>query len=165
MADRRPDAQRPTPHNKLTKKERGDIISIVNSERYKSRPPSQIVPALADEGTYVASESTMYRILKEESQQHPRGRQQERTCRPISTHTAFSPNKVWCWDITWLPASAKGLYYYLYLIIDLYSRKVVGWEVYDSESSEKASVLIKQTLDFPAFARQFIASKNSLLQT
>lgn len=142
--DGRPAAKRPKPKNALSHEEKQNIISIANNEIYKSLPPSQIVPALADEGRYVASESTFYRVLKDADQQHHRGRSQKPINKPISTHQALKPNQVWCWDITWLPGPAKGVYYYLYLIIDLYSRKVVGWEVYAVESSENASELVNK---------------------
>src|SRR5690606_32712199 len=116
----------------------------LNSPIYRSLPPSQIVPALADDGCYIASESTFYRILREEGQQHHRGRSQAPENRPMSTHCATGPNQVWCWDITWLPGPVKGVYYYLYLILDLYSRKVVGWEIHEEESSELAAHLLRK---------------------
>jgi len=144
IPDRRPIVKRPKPSNALSETEKQTILSIANDEAYKSLPPSQIVPSLADKGVYVASESTFYRVLKEADQQHHRGRSQKPTKKPISTHQARKPNQVWCWDITWLPGPARGIYYYLYLIIDLYSRKVVGWEVYSVESSENASELVNK---------------------
>lgn len=144
-ADGRPLAQRPAPHNKLSEQEIETIIEIANSEPYKSLPPSQIVPTLADNQQYIASESTVYRVLHKARQQHHRGRAKAPERKPLSTHKASAPNQVWCWDITWLPGPAKGLYYYLYLIIDLYSRKVVGWEVYENESSDQASILVEKT--------------------
>lgn len=100
---------------------------------------------MADQGEYVASESSFYRILKEEKQQHHRGRSKAPERRVLNTHVATGANQLWCWDITWLPGSAKGFYYYLYLILDVYSRKVVGWEVHEEESSEHASTLVTRT--------------------
>jgi len=143
--DGRPTAEHPEPRNKLPADERQAIIDIANSKLYGSMPPSQIVPALADEGRYMASESTFYRVLHEHEQQHRRGRSQVSARKVATTHTATGPNQLWCWDITWLPGPAKGLFYYLYLILDIYSRKVVGWEVYDHESSENASELMRKT--------------------
>ena len=134
-ADGRPDADRPPPDTKLCSQERQAVLDTLNSPAYRSLPPSQVVPALADEGCYIASESTFYRILREEGQQQHRGRSRAPKNRPVSTHCATSPNQVWCWDITWLSGPAKGIYYYLYLILDLYSRKVVGWEVHERETS------------------------------
>lgn len=143
-ADGRPTAQRPTPSHKLTDVERAEILAIANSETYKSLPPSQIVPRLADEGRYVASESSFYRVLREADQQHPRGRSEAPKRTTPTTHVATAPNQVWCWDITWLPGPAKGIFLYLYLILDLYSRKIVGWEVHENESAEHASMLVRK---------------------
>ncbi len=150
--DGRPSADRPPPANKLTQEERQAVLDTVNSESFRSLPPSQIVPTLADEGHYIASESTFYRILREEGQQQHRGRSRAPGNRPVSTHCATGPNQVWCWDITWLPGPAKGIYYYLYLILDLYSRKVVGWEIHAEESSELAAQMLRK-----AYLREGIA--------
>ena len=100
---------------------------MVNKSEFQSLPPSQIVPILADRGIYLASESTFYRILKQYNMQHHRGRSKKPSKRPMSTHRATGPNQVWMWDITWLPGPAKGIYFYLYMIIDLFSRKIVAW--------------------------------------
>jgi len=109
-------------------------------------PPCQIVPTLADEGKYIASESTFYRVLKEEKLQHHRGRSQApgKHAKPTS-YTATAPNQVWTWDITYLNGPIKGQFFYLYLILDIYSRDIVGWEVWPEESAEHASELIKRT--------------------
>jgi putative transposase len=141
-ADGRPDATRPAPAHKLTQAERDEVLATVNSPTHKSLPPSQIVPTLADEGRYIASESTFYRVLRQENQQQHRGRSKAPEPKPLNTHCALGPNQVWCWDITWLPGPAKGIFSYLYLILDVYSRKIVGWEVYEQESSELASQLV-----------------------
>jgi transposase InsO family protein len=143
-SDGRPGALRPEPEHKLTQQEREDVLETANSPAYRSLPPGQIVPALADEGRYIASEATFYRILREEKQQQHRGRSKAPDPKPLSTHCALGPNQVWCWDITWLPGPARGIFNYLYLILDVYSRKVVGWEGYDHESSELASQLIQK---------------------
>ena len=145
MEDQRPLVKRPEPANKLSHQERLEILEVVMSKSYKSLPPSQIVPRLADEeGRYLASESTIYRVLKEEDIQHHRGRASKPQNRPISTHKATGPNQVWMWDITWLPSGVKGMFFYLYLILDLYSRKIVGWEIWPEESAENASILVKK---------------------
>jgi putative transposase len=108
-------------------------------------PPCQIVPTLADEGTYIASESTFYRILHEEKMQNHRGRSQEPGKNPKPTsYCATAPNQIWTWDITYLSGAVKGMFYYLYLIIDLFSRDIVGWEVWAEESAEHASELIRR---------------------
>lgn len=134
------------PHNKLTSDEEAEILKTCNQAEFKSLPPSQIIPKLADKGVYIASESTFYRVLKKHNQQHHRGKSKKPSKRPLSTHKATSPNQVWMWDITWLQGPAKGIYFYLYLILDLYSRKIVGWEIWTEESADKASVLVRRAI-------------------
>jgi len=95
--DGRPNAARPPPAHKLTPSERKEVLAAVNSPAHKSLPPSQIVPALADEGRFIASESTFYRLLRQESQQQHRGRSKAPAPRPLNTHCATGPNQVWCW--------------------------------------------------------------------
>jgi len=143
-SDGRPGAQRPVPANKLSTGERQAILAISNSPAFHSLPPGQIVPALADEGRYLASESSFYRVLREADQQHHRGRSEAPQRKAPSTHCALGPNQVWCWDITWLPGPARGLFYYLYLIMDLYSRKIVAWEVHETEASDLAARLLRK---------------------
>ena len=144
--DRRAYADHSDPSNKLYPEERQRVLDIVNEERFASMPPCQIVPALADEGEYIASESTIYRILREEKMQNHRGRSQEpgKYGKPTS-FCATAPNQVWTWDITYLRAAVKGLFYYLYLIVDVFSRDIVGWEVWEEESADHASDLIRRT--------------------
>ena len=159
-ADGRPDAVRPPPAHKLTQAERDEVLAIVNNPAHKSLPPSQIVPALADEGRFIASESTFYRLLRQENQQQHRGRSKAPAPRPLNTHCATGPNQVWCWDVTWLPGPAKGIFFYLYLILDLYSRKIVGWEIHEEESSELASALVTK-----AYLREGIAGVELVLHS
>jgi transposase InsO family protein len=145
--DRRPSAVRPKPPNALSDAERGEVLAVCNSPAYASLPPSQIVPRLADEGLYLASESTFYRVLREHDAQHHRGRAKApRAPTPPPSHTADGPNQVWCWDITYLPGPVRGMFFYLYLILDLYSRKIVGWEVHAAENGEHASALIRRAV-------------------
>lgn len=144
--DQRPHAKRKPPAHKLSDEERKQIVKVSNQPEYKSLPPSQIVPRLADEGVYLASESTFYRVLHEHNLQHHRGRSSKPVSKPITTHYAIAPNQVWMWDISWLPGPAKGLFYYLYLILDLYSRKIVGSEIWNEESAEHASHLVRRTV-------------------
>jgi len=146
QGDRRPTAKRPVPKNKLTLDEEQEIIKVTNTAEFCSLPPSQIVPALADAGVYIASESSFYRVLRAHSRQHHRGKSSKPIKRPLSTHCATGPNQVWMWNISWLSGPVKGLYFYLYLIIDLYSRKIVGWEIWPEESADHASVLIRRTV-------------------
>lgn len=141
-ADRRPEARHEAPANKLSKAERAEVLAAANRPGYASLTPHQIVPKLADEGIYLASESTFYRILKEAGQAQRRGRSQAPQRRPITTHRATGPNQVWCWDITWMPSSVKGRYFYWYMMKDIYSRKLVVNGVHANESAEHASHLL-----------------------
>jgi putative transposase len=144
LEDQRPSAKRPVPKNKLSEEERDTIVMTVNQPAFRSLPPSQIVPRLADKGVYIASESTMYRVFKEKDMQHHRGRSKKPHSKPLSTHSATGPNQVWMWDITWLPGPAKGVYFYLYLIMDLFSRKIIAWDIWLEESAENASLLVRR---------------------
>jgi putative transposase len=143
-ADGRPIAMRPKPGHKLSQAERAKVLAVVNDPEFQSLPPSQIVPKLADRGEYIASESSFYRILREADQQHHRGRSDAPERRVATTHCATGPNQLWCWDITWLPGPARGTWFYLYLMLDVYSRKIVGWEIHSEESSELASELMRR---------------------
>jgi len=133
-----------TPANKLLPEEKQEIIRICNSEEYMNLPPSQIVPALADQGIFIASESSFYRVLHENCQQQHRGKSKIRSRNKPKGFTAADPNQVWTWDITYLPSSIKGIFFYLYMITDIYSRKVVGWEVHAKQSDDLASNLVKR---------------------
>jgi putative transposase len=117
---------------------------VVNSPEYRDLSPKQIVPRLADEQhRYIGSESSMYRILREEGQLKHRqpSKAPQKRARP-RTLVATRPNQVWSWDITFLPSPVRGVYYYLYLVIDIWSRKIVGWAIHDRECSDLASELI-----------------------
>lgn len=142
--DQRQIVTRPTPKNKLTEEERSEIIRIINTPSYANLSPSQIVPKLADEGMYIASESTIYRILKEEKMNAHRSKTKEPVKREPPTHVATAPNQVWTWDITWLNALIKGQYYKLYLIIDMFSRLIVAYEVWETEKAEYAENLVRK---------------------
>ena len=142
--DRRPGAERPVPANKLSPEERAEIIEIVNRPEFASKPPCEIVPGLADQGKYIASESTFYRVLREEKMQNHRGRAAEANRNRPTTYCADGPNQVWMWDITYLAGPCKGMFYYLYLFSDLFDRSIVGWEVYAEESADHASELIRK---------------------
>ncbi len=133
------------PVNKLSIDEKENILKICNSEEYKSLPPSQIVPKLADQGIYVASESSFYRTLHEYGQQKHRGKSQVCRRNKPKGYIATGPNQVWTWDITYLPTDIKGVFYYLYMITDIYSRKIVGWEVHHKQNEELSSQLVKLT--------------------
>lgn len=144
IADERTTNVRPSPANKLSAEERRTIMEVVNSEEFASLPPSQIVPILADRGQYIGSEATLYRLMKEAQQQHHRGRAKKPSTRVVTSHCATAPNMVWSWDITWLPMEVKGKYYYWYMVLDIFSRKIVANEVHEVESAENASLLMKR---------------------
>ena len=131
------------PSNKLTELERQRILKVVNEPEYIDLAPSQIVPKLADQGYYIGSESTLYRILKAAKQlQH---RQKSKPAKPAKKPralTATGPNQVYTWDITYLPTQVRGVFLYLYLVMDIYSRKIVGWQVYEEERSALAADLM-----------------------
>jgi len=143
-ADSRTTCTRPAPANKLSEDERARVLAVANSEEFASLPPSQIVPTLADRGVFVASESSFYRVLKAASQQHHRGRAKKPSNRVVTSHCATGPRQVWSWDITWLPTAVKGQYYYWYMVLDVFSRKIVGHEVQTVESAELASLMIRR---------------------
>ncbi len=146
-ADKRPDAVRSAPKNKLTEAEQAAIIAVCNQPRFASLPPTQIVPTLLDEGVYHGSESTFYRVLGQHAQLAHRGRAlAPRVSKAPQTFTATAPCQVFCWDITYLPSPVRGQFYYLYMIEDVYSRKIVGWEVHDCESGVLAAELLQRTL-------------------
>jgi len=146
LGDRRPHADRPKPMHALSDAEREEILEVANSDRFADVPPARIVPALADEGRYIASESSFYRVLRDADQVRHRGRSKAPERRkPPSTHTATAPNELWTWDMTYLPASVVGRWFYLYLILDVFSRKIVGFEVHDTDASEHAAHLLKRT--------------------
>lgn len=107
--DKRPAATRPVPSHALTAQEREQVLTVANQARFAEMPPARIVPMLADEGTYLASESTFCRLLRAQGQSAHRGRAQApRQPRPPSTHIATAPRQVWCWDTTYLPASCAA---------------------------------------------------------
>jgi transposase InsO family protein len=129
------------PANQLTSRERETILAVVTSAAYRELSPHQIVPQLADAGRYLASESTIYRILREERLLQHRGRAKAPVRRPPRAHVATGPNQLWSWDITYLRTPVRGVFAYLYLMLDVWSRKVVGWAVHDVESADCAAAL------------------------
>jgi len=144
--DGRPDAVRPVPGHALRPAERAQLLCVANEPRFAAVPPARIVPMLADEGVYLASESSFARVLRQQGQNAHRGRAKApKAVRPPTTHIATTARQVWCWDMTYLPATVLGRWFHLYLILDLYSRKIVGWEVHDSDDSAHAVHLVRRT--------------------
>jgi transposase InsO family protein len=144
--DRRPQAIRPCPAHALSVQERERILQVANEPRFAELPPARIVPMLADEGTYIASESSFHRVLKAQGQAQHRGRAKApQHKRPPSTHVATAPRQLWSWDMTFLASRALGQWFYLYLILDVYSRKIVGFEVHATDDSDHAVELLRRT--------------------
>lgn len=131
------------PANKISATERGKILETMNHLDFRDLPPKQIVPRLADLGRYLASESSMYRILRQEKlNTHRAASAPAKRHRPREL-VATGPNQVWSWDITYMKSPIRGEFYYLYLIVDVFSRKAVGRVVYDYECQELAVALIE----------------------
>ena len=116
----------------------------MTSGRFAHLSPKQLVPELADRGLYLASESTMYRLRRELGLTRHRPMSRTEVTRASKVHSATAPNQVWSWDITWLPTTLRGRYVYLYLVLDVWSRRIVGWTVEESENAEAAAELVKR---------------------
>ena len=136
---------RARPANALSESERRKLLDIMLSPKYQDMSPKQVVPALADSGTYLGSESTLYRLLRAHRLLRHRAAAKPVTrIRPKSL-AALGPNEVWSWDVSYLPTTIRGKFFYLYLILDLFSRKIVGWQIHDVETADFASALMRQT--------------------
>ena len=145
VGDDRRAGPRTTMANALSPAERAHVLEVVNSPAYRDLPPKQVVPRLADEGRYIGSESTIYRILRAEAQDAHRGRAKPRTVRKVEAHVATAANQVWSWDITYLLSSLRGRFFYLYLVEDVWSRRIVGFEVHAEECMVASSALVRAT--------------------
>ncbi len=130
-------------HNKLSEAVRQEILGVINRPEYSMLTPHQIVPTLLDLGQYIASESTFYRIMRAHNQLNHRGKETAVQRKKPQALKAISPNEIYSWDITYLLSPVKGQYFYLYMVMDIYSRKIVGWQVHDCESSSYAADLIE----------------------
>jgi transposase InsO family protein len=128
----------------LTEEERKRIIDVCCSDEFKDKNPYEIVVILLERGIYIASVRTFYRVLKEEGKLHHRSnrRPPQRSSRPPE-RKATGPDQVYTWDITYLPTVVKGLFFYAYIIMDIWSREIVGWAVHTSESEEHARELFE----------------------
>jgi len=120
-------------------------MAVMTSAEHLGVSPKQLVPRLADEGIYLASESTMYRLQHRfKLRERPRTATRARVARATVIHRATGPNQVWSWDITYLPTPVRGQYLYLYLVMDVWSRRIVGWRVHERESPDLAAQMIAQ---------------------
>lgn len=144
-ADDRRRGPRRRPRNALTAAEEAHLLTILTSTRYGNMSPKQLVPRLADEGMYIASESTMYRLQKRVGLD-ARRRTVLRThvTRGATVHRATRSNQLWSWDITYLPTAIRGRFLRLYLVMDVWSRRIVGWEVHEREIATHAAALIQR---------------------
>jgi len=133
------------PANKLSEDEREQILRIANSSQYRDMSPKQIVPKLADQGIYIGSESSFYRILKEHQMINHRQRSKPATHHRPNEHVADGPCQVWSWDITYLRCPVRGMFYYLYMIVDVWSRKIMAATVFEEESMELSAQLFART--------------------
>lgn len=131
-------------HNKLTRFEKERIVEICCSPEFRDKHPKQIVPLLADRGIYIACESTFYRVLKEQKLlTHRSHASPPRNSRPKEL-VAVGPNQVWSWDITYLRSSVLGKFFYLYLIVDIFSRKIITWDLAHYESAEVSTKMMRR---------------------
>lgn len=133
------------PRNKLRKAQCARLLAALNSPEFRDLSPKQVIPLLADRGVYLGSESTAYRLLRAEGllQHREPSRVPSGAGRPDEL-VADAPNQVWCWDITYLPAEPRGQFYYLYMVEDLFSRSIVGWEVHEVECMEVSSEFVRR---------------------
>ncbi len=143
--DRRTGPHTPPAHQ-LTDGEKQKVLAAANSPEFRNKSPKQIVPTLADRGEYIASESSFYRVLREAGQLAHRGRARPPRASKPKELVASRPNQVWCWDITYLRAPVRGTFYFLYLIVDVFSRKIVGWSVHEEESQDLAVDMIDSAI-------------------
>ena len=145
LSDCRATAARMAPPNKLTPEEQEMILDTCHLQEFQSLPPSQIVPTLADAGLFIGSESSFYRVLQKANEQHDRGRTKSRHKRAKpEEYCARAANQCWCWDVTWLKSPVTGMFFYLYMMVDVFSRKITAWEVHETECGTLASELLQR---------------------
>jgi transposase InsO family protein len=140
LTDRRP-GSRARPANALSETERAEVLTRLNSAEFAGESPNQVVVKLADRGEYLASEASLYRLLREEKLLAHRQNSAPARRHQATLLAATGPNQIWSWDITWLRSPVRGWFFYLYLILDLYSRKIVAWQVHERECAEYAAAL------------------------
>lgn len=141
FVDRRKGSARCVQH-RLSADEEDAFYQTANSPRFKDMTPAQIVAILSGEGTYLGSESTLYRILRRrKALEHRQKSKKPRTQFPAETYYVTARDQVYAWDITWLKTEVRGLFLYAYTIIDLFDRSVVGWSIEENESDEHATRL------------------------
>lgn len=144
--DKRLDNKAPV-HNKSSQSTYERILNVLNLPEYSTLTPHEIVPTLLDKGIYIASESTFYRVMRTSHQLKHRRKSTSFERKKPKALKASCPNKVYSWDITYLSSNIKGQYYYLYMVMDIYSRKIVGWQVHHCESSSYAADLVEDIVN------------------
>ena len=163
--DRRKGSQRLLA-DKLSDEERQRILLTCNQAEHASLPPGQIVPALADQGLYIGSESSFYRVLHAHGQVHRRGRARSpQEPRTVPRLRAAGANQVWSWDITYLPTTVRGIWLYLYLVTDVWSRKVVAWDVDEREDPAIAAELVSRADVDPDYRSRAVSYTHLTLPT
>jgi putative transposase len=143
MGDARKGTVRKVTHA-LTEGEEAAILKTVNSPDYCNLSPHKIVPKLADQGIYLASERTFYRVLDRHSCLVHRRKSKPPTFRNRPQLRATGPGQVWSWDISYLRSTIRGRFFYLYVFMDIFSRKIVGWDVQAIESSDQAAKVLRE---------------------
>lgn len=142
--DGRKSAERQVAH-KLTAEERQALLDTVNDPKYSHLPPAQIVADLAENGRYIASESSFYRVMRDEQLIQHRGRSKPpREPRSVPRLETRGPNVAWSWDITLLPSGVKGIWFYLYMVMDVWSRKIIAWEIHERECPLVAGEMLQR---------------------
>lgn len=139
-------AERPAPARSLSAIERASVLTVLHEERFQDRSPAAVQATLLDEGQYLCSIRTMYRILEQEGESRERRDQLVHPSYQKPELLATAPNQLWSWDITKLLGPAKWTYFYLYVILDIFSRYVAGWMVAPRESAELARQFIEETI-------------------
>jgi putative transposase len=142
-----PRAPRPSPRRALSEAERQQVLEVLHSQRFVDASPGQVYATLLDEGQFLCSERTMYRLLARHGESRERRNQLRHPAYAKPELLATAPNQVWSWDITKLKGPAKWVHYYLYVILDIFSRYVVGWMLAERESALLAQQLIQETLE------------------
>ncbi len=135
------------PGNKLSEHEERRLLSVLNSPEHRDLSPRQVIPALAEQGTYIASEATAYRVLHKYDMQKHRTNSRPRKSKKPDELVASAPNQVYCWDITYLKRNVVGTFYYLYLVTDIFSRRIVAARVYEAENDVLAAELFTEVTE------------------
>ncbi len=138
---------RPAPANQLSTRERQRLLGVLDAEEFIDRAPAQVYAALLARGQYLGSESTMYRVLRAHQQVRERRRQARHPTRARPELTATGPGQVYTWDITKLPGPTRGDYFNAYVMIDIYSRYIVGVKVHSRESAPLAADMMREVFE------------------